>query len=111
MQTPAVLRQKPREMFRQTRGAAEAGAGVGEEHEENSNEVEVEGGSGAGVPVIKPAPVYNKQGGVVEVTQDIVDAVWVSSRRPLALRKRARATSPTCTLSGCMWSTPTGWRC
>ena len=56
--------------------AAEAGAGAGEEHEEHSHEVEVvEGGSGAGIPVIKPALVYNKQGGVVEVTQDIVDAV------------------------------------
>ena len=56
--------------------AADAGAGAGEEHKENSHEVDVvEGGSGAGVPVIKPAPVYNKQGGVLEVTQDIVDSV------------------------------------
>ena len=56
--------------------AAEAGAGAGVEHEEDSHEGEiVEGGSGAGVPVTKPASVYNKQGGVVEMTQDIVDAV------------------------------------
>ena len=55
---------------------AEAGAGAGEEHEEDSHEVEViQGGSGAGAPVIKPAPADNKQGGLVEVTQDIVDAV------------------------------------
>ena len=52
--------------------AADAGAGAGEEHKENSHEVDVvEGGSGAGVPVIKPAPVYNK-GAVVEVTQENV---------------------------------------
>ena len=51
--------------------AVETGAGAGgtgQEHQENSHshEVEVvEGSSGAGVPVIKLAPVYNKQG-VVE---------------------------------------------
>ena len=60
--------------------ASEAGAGEGEggagEGQQGSHEEEVvEGGSGAGVPVIKPAPVYNKEGVVVEVTQDIVDAV------------------------------------
>ena len=60
--------------------AAEAGVGEGEggagEGQQGSHEEEVvEGGSGAGVPVIKPAPVYNKEGVVVEVTQDIVDAV------------------------------------
>ena len=56
--------------------AVEAGAGAGEQHEEDSHEVEVvERGSDAGVPAIKPAPVYNKQGGVVEVTQGIIDAV------------------------------------
>ena len=60
--------------------AAEAGIGEGEggagEGQQGSHEEEVvEGGSGAGVPVIKPAPVYNKEGVVVEVTQDIVDAV------------------------------------
>jgi len=60
--------------------AAEAGVGEGEggagEGQEGSHEVEVvAGGSGGGVPVIKPAPVYNKEGVVVEVTQDIVDAV------------------------------------
>ena len=55
---------------------AEAGAGAGEEREEDSHGVEViQRGSGAGVPVIKPTLAYNKQGGVVEVTQDIVDAV------------------------------------
>ena len=33
------------------------------------------GGNGGGVPVIKPVPVYNKNGEVVEVAQDVVDAV------------------------------------
>ena len=60
--------------------AAEAGVGEGEggagEGQEGSHEVEVvAGGSGGGVPVIKPAPVYNKKGEVVEVAQDVVDAV------------------------------------
>ena len=59
--------------------AAKAGVGEGEggagEGQEGSHEVEVAGGSGGGVPVIKPAPVYNKKGEVVEVAQDIVDAV------------------------------------
>ena len=56
MQTPAVLRQKPRGDVQTDSHTAEAGAGAGEEHEEDSHEVEVvEGGSGAGVPVIKPA--------------------------------------------------------
>ena len=58
--------------------AAEAGVGEGGagEGQEGSHEVEVvAGGSGGGVPVIKPAPVYNKKGEVVEVAQDIVDAV------------------------------------
>ena len=60
--------------------AAEAGVGEGEggagEGQEGSHEVEVvAGGSGGGVPVIKPPPVYNKKGEVVEVAQDVVDAV------------------------------------
>ena len=57
--------------------AAEAGVGEGGagEGQEGSHEVEVAGGSGGGVPVIKPAPVYNKKGEVVEVAQDVVDAV------------------------------------
>ena len=59
--------------------AAEAGVGEGEggagEGQEGSHEVEVAGGSGGGAPVIKPAPVYNKKGEVVEVAQDVVDAV------------------------------------
>ena len=60
--------------------AAEAGVGEGEggtgEGQQGSHEEEVvEGGSGSGVPVNKPAPVYNKEGVVVEVTQDVVDAV------------------------------------
>ena len=51
--------------------AAEAGVGEGEggagEGQQGSHEEDVvEGGSGAGVPVIKPAPVYNKEGVVVE---------------------------------------------
>ena len=59
--------------------AAEAGVGEGEggagEGQEGSHDVEVvAGGSGGGVPVIKPAPVYNKKGEVVQVAQD-VDAV------------------------------------
>ena len=57
--------------------AAEAGVGEGGagEGQEGSHEVEVvAGGSGGGVPVIKPAPVYNKKGEVVQVAQD-VDAV------------------------------------
>ena len=87
---------------------AEAGVGEGEggagEGQQGSHEEEVvEGGSGAGVPVIKPAPVYNKEGVVVEVTQDIVDAV--DKFTPPAGFVRAPATSPTCTRSGCMWST------
>ena len=50
--------------------AAEAGVGEGEggagEGQQGSHEEEVvEGGIGAGVPVIKPAPVYNKEGVVV----------------------------------------------
>ena len=41
-------------------GEGEGGAGEGQQ---GSHEDEVvEGGSGAGVPVIKPAPVYNKEG-------------------------------------------------
>ena len=58
--------------------AAEAGVGEGGagEGQEGSHEVEVvAGGSGGGVPVIKPPPVYNKKGEVVEVAQDVVDAV------------------------------------
>ena len=60
--------------------AAEAGVGEGEggagEGQEGSHEVEVvAGGSGGGVPVINPAPVYNTKGEVVEVAQDVVDAV------------------------------------
>ena len=60
--------------------AAEAAVGEGEggagEVQEGSHQVEVvAGGSGGGVPVIKPAPVYNKKGEVVEVAQDVVDAV------------------------------------
>ena len=51
--------------------AAEAGVGEGEggagEGQQDSHEEEVvEGGSGAGAPVIKPAPVCNKEGVVVE---------------------------------------------
>ncbi|CAN0421223.1 unnamed protein product, partial [Pylaiella littoralis] len=49
-----------------TSGGASAGAGpggAGEEPQQDSNEVEVvEGGSGTGVPVITPAPVYDKKG-------------------------------------------------
>ena len=60
--------------------AAEAGVGEGKggagERHEGSHEVEVVAeGSGGGVPVIKPAPVYNKKGEVMEVAQDVVDAV------------------------------------
>ena len=60
--------------------AAEEDVGEGEggpdEGQEGSHEVEVvAGGSGGGVPVIKPAPVYNKKEEVVEVAQDVVDAV------------------------------------
>ena len=54
-------------------GEGEGGAGEGQE---GSHKVEVvAGGSGGGVPVIKPAPVYNTKGEVVEVAQDVVDAV------------------------------------
>ena len=58
--------------------AAEAGVGEGSAGAGQGDSPEVEvvaGDSAGGVPVILPAPVYNKKGEVVEVDRGVVDAV------------------------------------
>ena len=49
--------------------------GEGENHEDTPEVEVVDGSKGEGVPVIKPALIYTKQGEVVEVDQNIVEAV------------------------------------
>ena len=58
--------------------AAEAGVGEGSAGAGQGDSPEVEvvaGDSAGGVPVILPAPVYNKKEEVVEVDRGVVDAV------------------------------------